>query len=180
MVTLRYLPEAIGQAKDGGHLVDLYTNTTWDGWAKTVAKGGTMTWEAWDADTAGESLSHPWGAIGLLAMQQYMLGVTVIKPQFEIVQVKPLDFKDRLKYAKGVFPGDRGNVSVEWKRDSQRYLLTLTTPDNVTARVYIPKCDVAGNKVVIDGKEGTGKEDGDYIYVGSIGSGVHTFVRKLK
>jgi alpha-L-rhamnosidase len=180
MVTLRYLPEAIGQAQDGQHLLDLYTNTTWDGWAKTVAKGGTMTWEAWDADTAGESLSHPWGAIGVLAMQQYMLGVTVIKPQFELIQVKPLDFKDRLKFAKGVFPGDRGNVSVDWKRDSQHYLLTLNTPDNVTAHMYIPKCGVAGSSITIDGKTVTGKEDGDYIDVGSIGSGVHTFERRLK
>jgi len=180
MVTLRYLPEAIGQAKDGGHLVDLYTNTSWDGWAKTVAKGGTMTWEAWDADTANESLSHPWGAIGVLAMQQYMLGVKVIKPQSELIEVKPLDFKDRLKFAKGVFPGDRGDVSVDWKRDNQHYLLTLKIPDNVTAQVFVPKCSVSGSQIIIDGKAVTGKEEGDYIFAGNTGSGVHTFERKLK
>ncbi|MFD1256863.1 family 78 glycoside hydrolase catalytic domain [Mucilaginibacter terrae] len=180
MVTLRYLPEAIGQAGDGEHLIDLYTNTTWDGWAKTVAKGGTMTWEAWDADVANESLSHPWGAIGLLAMQQYMLGVTVLKPQYELVQIKPLDFGDQLKFAKGVFPGDRGNLAVNWERNTQRYLMTVTIPANVTAKIYIPKCGKPGNSIWVDGKQITGIQEGEYILAGNIGSGVHRFERSVK
>jgi alpha-L-rhamnosidase len=179
MVTLRYLPEAIGVAADGLHMLDLYTNTTWDGWARTVAKGGTMTWEAWDADTADESLSHPWGAIGLLGMQQYMLGVKVLKPQHELIQVKPLEFRGKLKSVKGIFPGDRGDVAVNWERTSQRFLMTIKTPDNVTANVYVPKCGVAGTKLLVDGKLVTGKEEGDYLLAGTFGSGTHTFERKL-
>lgn len=180
MVTLRYLPEAIGVANDGEHMINLYTNKDWDGWAKTISKGGTMTWEAWDADEANESLSHPWGAIGLLAMQEYMLGIKVLKPQHELIQIKPLDFGNRLKFAQGVLPGDRGNTSVKWERNSTQYLLTLKIPVNVTAKVYVPKCGVANNKVVVDGKEVLGIPEGDYLLVGKLGSGIHTFERKLK
>jgi len=180
MVTLRYLPEAIGLANDGEHMIDLYTNKDWDGWAKTVSRGGTMTWEAWDADEANESLSHPWGAIGLLAMQEYMLGIKVLKPQHELIQIRPLDFGSRLKFAQGVLPGDRGTTSVKWERNSTHYLMTVKIPVNVTAKVYVPKCGVSGNKIKVDGKVISGTEDGDYILAGNIGSGAHTVKRMLK
>lgn len=180
MVTLRYLPEAIGQAGDGVHMFDLYTNKDWDGWAKTITKGGTMTWEGWDADEANESLSHPWGAIGLLGMQQYMLGVKALKPQHELLQIKPLDFGDRLKFVQGVLPGDRGNTSVKWERSAGAYKMTVKIPVNVTAKVYVPKCGVNSNKLKVDGKEISGTAEGDFILLGNMGSGLHTIERALK
>ena len=33
MICLRWLPEALGKGDQGAHMVDLYTNTSWDGWA---------------------------------------------------------------------------------------------------------------------------------------------------
>ncbi|WP_345955145.1 family 78 glycoside hydrolase catalytic domain [Mucilaginibacter sp. PAMB04168] len=179
MVTLRYLPEAIGQANDGQHMLDLYTNPTWDGWAKTITKGGTMTWEAWDADVANESLSHPWGAIGLLAMQEYMLGLKVLKPQHELVQVKPLDFHNRLKFIRGTFPTDKGNITLSWNRDNKQFSMTVKMPVNVFAKVYIPKCGATSNRLMIDGKAITGTNEGDYTLAGTYGSGIHTFSRAL-
>ncbi|MGY9106021.1 MAG: hypothetical protein ACKVG0_05735 [Alphaproteobacteria bacterium] len=38
MVCLRWLPEALGKANEGKHLIDLYTNTTWEVWQKTLHK----------------------------------------------------------------------------------------------------------------------------------------------
>jgi alpha-L-rhamnosidase len=67
-ISLRWLPEALGQADQGPHMIDLYTNTEWDGWAKNITQGATVTWEYWNAIEFNGSLSHPWGAVGLLAI----------------------------------------------------------------------------------------------------------------
>lgn len=180
MVTLRYLPEAIGEAGEAEHLLKLYTNTGWDGWAKTISLGGTVTWESWDAHTNNQSMSHPWGAIGLAGIQQYILGVKTLRPQHEVLQVKPLDFKGTLSRVSGSFPTDKGNIAVSWDRDDKRFLLTLSIPDNVEAKVYIPKSGASGSKLKVDGKEVSAKEEGDYLLIENTGSGKHTFERALK
>jgi alpha-L-rhamnosidase len=177
MVTVRWLPEAIGQADEGPHLIDLYTNTNWDGWAKTIVLGGTATWESWDALTSGQSLSHPWGTVGLLGIEEYILGIRPLKAQHEEIQVKPLDFHDRLSSAGGTLPTDRGDVTVDWHRDGSRFVMTLTTPDNMKARVYVPKCGIAGATIRVNGIAVTGTEEGNYLYLENIGSGVHVFER---
>jgi alpha-L-rhamnosidase len=177
MVTVRWLPESIGRADQGPHLIDLYTNTDWDGWAKTIALGGTATWESWDALTSGQSMSHPWGTAGLLGIQQYILGIKPLKPQHELIQIKPLDFHDSLSSARGTLPTDRGDITVEWDRNDSRFLMTITIPDNIKVKVYVPKCGTTGTAIKVDGIQTTGTEEGNYIFVENIGSGIHTFER---
>ena len=180
MVTVRWLPEALGQADQGSHLIDLYTNTEWDGWAKTIARGGTATWESWDADTSGQSMSHPWGTAGLLGIQEYILGIKPLKPQHEKIQVKPLDFAEKLTYAKGTLPTDRGDVSVSWERSSDRFSMTLTIPVNMRAKVYVPKGPTDGVMIKVDGKDTEGVEEGNYVFLDNIGSGTHAFERGIQ
>jgi alpha-L-rhamnosidase len=177
MVTVRWLPEALGQAGEGPHLLELYTNPQWDGWAQTLSKGGTLTWEAWDADETDESLSHPWGAVGLTGIQEYIVGLKSLKPQHELVQVKPLDFGVGLRHAAGSFPGDRGTIRVSWTSMPERYELKLVIPDNVTANVYIPKGPGNNSSITMNGKAVSGKIEGDYIFLGAVGSGNYTLTR---
>jgi alpha-L-rhamnosidase len=177
MVCLRWLPESLGQADEGEHLIDLYTNTAWDGWAKTVALGGTVTWESWDANVTNQSMSHPWGASGLLAMQNYILGIKPLSPQHEKIQIKPLWFGNKLSYAKGIYPTDKGDIIVNWNKSDKSYVLKITVPDNSTAKVYVPKCGKNGTAIKYDQKDTNGMEEGDYIYIDNIGSGEHIFER---
>jgi alpha-L-rhamnosidase len=179
MVTLRWLPEALGRADQGPHLIDLYTNENQDGWARTLALGGTATWESWDALTSGQSMSHPWGAVGLLGIQQYILGVEPIKPQHEEIRIKPLDFGDRLTFAEGVLPTDRGEIRIRWDRSARYYQLTFSVPDNMTAQVYLPQCGTAGALVEADHENVTGRIEDRYIKVENVGSGEHQFKRIL-
>lgn len=175
MVPLRWLPESLGLADEGEHLVDLYTNTEWDGWAKTIALGGTATWESWDADGTSQSLSHPWGSVGLLGIQNYVLGIKALAPQHEKIQIKPLWFGTKLTHAKGTYPTDKGDIKVDWNYSNNKYTLKISLPDNCTAKVYIPKCGKTGNTIKIDQKEVTAAEEGNYLYIDAIGSGEHHF-----
>ncbi len=177
MVTVRWLPEALGKAEEGKHLLELYTNPAWDGWAQTLSKGGTATWEAWDSDLRGESLSHPWGTAGLLGIQQYILGIETIKPQFELFQVKPLDFGTTLSHVKGRLPSDRGDISVEWTRKDNLFTMDVTIPDNTQANLWVPKGASADSDVLVDGKPVNGLVVGAFIKVGLFGSGSHHLER---
>ena len=177
MLCLRWLPEALGKADEGEHLINLYTNTHWDGWAKNITQGATVTWECWNAIELNQSLSHPWGAVGLLAIQNYILGVTSLSPQNDKVQIKPLDFGDKLSYARGSYKTDKGDIFVDWKRENNRYRLSVKIPDNIVAKVYIPKGGADSAKITLDQKEIEGKIEGDYITIDHIGSGEHIFER---
>jgi len=177
MVCLRWLPESLGLADEGQHLIDLYTNPEWEGWAKTIRLGGTATWESWDANTTGQSLSHPWGAVGILALQNYILGIKAVTPQHEKIQIKPLWFGDKLTYAKGTYPTDKGDIKVDWNYSNNNYSLKISVPNNATAKVYIPKCGKTGNKIKLNNKEIIATEEGNYLYLDNIGSGEHYFER---
>ncbi len=177
MVTLRWLPESIGKAGQGNHLLKLYTNPEWDGWAQTIQQGGTVTWESWDAIDHNQSLSHPWGAVGLLGIQQYILGVEPLSPQYEHIQIKPLDFNGKLKQASGKIPTDRGDIYISWKRSDTSYALKVTLPDNCSARVYIPKSGTNDLNVLVNGNLISGQNSKDFILLNEIGSGANTFRR---
>ncbi len=178
MICLRWLPEALGKAGEGEHLIDLYTNTQWDGWAKNLTQGATVTWESWNAIEKNESTSHPWGAVGLLAIQNYILGVKSLSPQNDKVQIKPLDFGDKLSYAQGSYKTDMGDIFVDWKKENNNYRLSVKIPDNVTAKVYVPKCNNSTSTIIFDQKEIKGIHEGDYIYLDNIGSGEHILKNK--
>ena len=179
MVTVYWLIRALGEMDAGEHLIDLYTQATWDGWAKNVAYGATSTWESWDADSGGGlSLSHPWGAVGLVGMQQYILGVKPLAPQYERVQIKPLSFGARLASASGQAPTDRGDILVSWERQDGRFSMRVTLPANVQARVCVPRGNGPGTAVLVDGIATRGRADGRYLVIEDVGSGTYTFERQ--
>ena len=179
MVTVRFLTEALGESGEAAHLLELYTNPEWDGWAQTIAKGGTATWEAWDALETNQSMCHPWGTAGLSGIQRYVLGVKAVKPQYELIEVKPLDFEGKLTHASGTVTTDKGLIELAWKRDAKKYELILTTPVNVGAAVYIPKGNSVSAIVKVDGKEVTATVKGNYLVIENVGSGKHIFTREF-
>ena len=165
MVTVMFLVRGLGEAGEGEHLVELFTNPEWPGWARTIALGGTATWESWIANTDGNSQSHAWGAAGLDGYLRYILGVKPTKPGYEEVQIKPLGFGAKLPSARGTIPTDRGDISVSWTRSAERYAMTVSLPANVTSFVHVPKGTAANSTVRVDGANITAVEDAGYLRV---------------
>jgi alpha-L-rhamnosidase len=179
MVTVMWLVRALGEADEGEPLIDLYTNAGQPGWARCLSRGATATWESWDADEDGQSESHAWGAAGLDGYVRYILGVKPLRPQYEVVQIKPLSFGAKLASAKGTLPTDRGDISVEWQRTGDRFVLKVILPANVTATVCVPKGAAADSLVQVDGAPLTATAAGNYLSLAGVGSGAHTFVRRF-
>lgn len=179
MVTVLFLIRGLGEAGEGEHLIELLTNAEWPGWARTLAKGGTATWESWTSDTDGNSQSHAWGAAGLEAHVRYILGIKPSRPGYEEVRIQPLDFGTRLTSARGTIATDRGEISVAWNRTADRYSLTAGLPANVSSFVYLPKGTGQSLTVRVDGKDVAATAEGDRLRV-PVGSGTHTIERSLK
>ncbi|WP_442482132.1 alpha-L-rhamnosidase-related protein [Aeoliella sp. SH292] len=178
MVTVSWLVKALGETKQGPALVDLYTNPNQPGWARCLDRGATATWEAWNADETGNSLSHAWGAAGLEGYVRYILGIRPVKAQYELVRIEPLDFGTRLPWAKGTIATDRGPIAVHWQRSPSEYSLEVTLPVNVTADLVLPRGNGDKPVVELDGKEIAAEFEGDSIVVRGVGSGQHTAIRR--
>lgn len=178
MVTVNWLVRALGEMDEGEHLLNLYTNAEWDGWAKSLAQGATCTWESWDSHLGGNlSQSHPWGAIGLCGIQQYILGVKPLAPQYARAQIKPLDFGDVLKFVEGRVPTERGEIYVRWERNENSFVMTIELPVNVQARVCVPRGNFSDTRIFVDGARADFVQDGNYFVMDGIGSGKHELVR---
>jgi alpha-L-rhamnosidase len=100
------------------------------GWANVLARGGTFTWESWEAADTGESMSHGWAAAALVPLQQALLGVTVTAPAARTLRIAP-PVGTGLGSAAGTMWTQAGPVHIAWTGTG----LTVDLPANVTAEV---------------------------------------------
>jgi alpha-L-rhamnosidase len=177
MVTVLWLVRALGEAGEGPALLDLFTNKKQAGWARCLELGATATWESWDADTTGQSMSHAWGAAGLDGYVRYILGIRPLEPQYSDVLIQPLDFGDKLDSAEGKITTDRGEIAVQWKRAEKSHRIRVSLPANVTARVALPRGTAAQPVVRLNGKPVASTLLDGFLVVSGVGSGQHTLVR---
>lgn len=155
-------------------VVERLTDTEGPGWGNILARGGTFTWESWDAPETGQSHSHPWGSVALVDVQESLLGVSVTAPGSARVRVRPP--RSGLDRASGTVPVQRGDVSVDWVRDGAGFRMTVDVPVNVTAEVHVPARAAAGVRVTgpaASTARFTGMRDGYAVY--QVGSGRLTF-----
>jgi hypothetical protein len=154
-MTLRQLLAALRITGRPDAIVRLLTDSSSDGPAKTLAEGGTFMWEQWTPgcpvpscrraqvnQSSNESLSHGWGAAGIVEILQALLGITVTSPGAATIQIAPPD--SGLSSARGTEWTERGPVTVAWTHTARGHSLDVTIPVNVTATVVLPT--VPGNR----------------------------------
>lgn len=122
------------------HLVHVLTDPDGPGWAHILAAGGTFTWEDWEpSDLDGDSMSHGWGSGALVAIQEALLGVTLVEPgddgQAAVAVRLPAG---GLVRAAGTVPTVAGPVQLSWRRSAAGASLSLAVPPNASATVAVP------------------------------------------
>jgi hypothetical protein len=144
-MTLRQLLAAVPPPT----VLRLLTDATGEGPAQVLAEGGTFLWEQWRPgcpvapcrgtqvdQSSSESFSHGWGAAGISAILQSLLGLRVTGPGAETLTIAPP--ATGLSHARGTAWTERGPVTVAWRRTGERFSLDVTLPVNVTATVVLP------------------------------------------
>jgi len=179
---IRFLIQAYGNHDEDDALMEYLCNPEGRNWAYILADGGSFTYENWRGrkeNTIGEvSESHPAGAYGaIIALQEYILGVKALLPQYAHVQIRP--HTGSLRFANGKIPTQRGPIFVDWQTDTKNdaFSMKIKLPTNVRTDVYIPKGNSANTNVSINGILETGELTGKYILFRDLGSGELKFVR---
>jgi len=126
-------------------MVHMLTNTKIPGWAHIVAAGGTFTWEVWQpSDLIGDSMSHGWGSSALVAMQETLLGVTLMPPGRDgAVTASIAPPTQGLTGARGTVPTTAGPIAVSWSKRGTKISLAAVIPPNASARVMLPASSAA-------------------------------------
>ncbi len=129
-----------GRAAD---MVRILTDPSVPGWAQILARGGTFTWETWTpSDLIGDSMSHGWGSSALVAMQETLLGLSLMEPNPDgTVRVVVAPPSAGLARAKGSMPTIAGPVTVSWQRRGAGVALGVVVPANASAFVHLPASD---------------------------------------
>jgi hypothetical protein len=148
-MTLRQLLDALKRTGHPETILRLLTDPGSDGPAQVLAEGGTFLWEQWTPGCAtpgcvgaqvnqssSESMSHGWGAAGISAILQALLGIEVTSPGAATVRIAPP--ATGLRDARGSEWTERGQVGVAWYRTGGGITLDATVPVNVTATVVLP------------------------------------------
>jgi alpha-L-rhamnosidase len=142
------LLRALAQAGLWSDMVHTLTDATTPGWAHIVAVGGTFTWETWvPSDLIGDSMSHGWGSSALVAMQESLLGVTLMAPdESGTVHASINPPTSGLDGARGSVPSIAGPIAVTWRNGKSALSLDAVIPANARATILFPTTDFAAVK----------------------------------
>lgn len=113
-----------------GHADRAFELMTADGersWLRMLANGATITTELWDLTDPkfGIDMNHAWSTAPLNMINRYVLGVKVLKPGYEAVEVKP-NFGP-LKKVSAVVPTPKGPIAIDYADGK----LTVKKPDGM-------------------------------------------------
>jgi hypothetical protein len=101
-------------------------------------------WELWEPEK-GHSYNHAWSGGPLVLLSQYVAGVAPDSPGYNEYHVLPqLGTLDSVDV---VVPSVKGNITVSIRkqaREHERFSLSLSSPDNTSATVGIPKYAFVG------------------------------------
>lgn len=136
-MTAHLLLEALDRLDRPDLVLERLTARTGRGWANILARGGTFTWESWEAPEFGESLSHGWGSTAVTAIQRSLLGVRATSPAARTLRIAP-PRGTTLTWASGTLWTQAGPVTVQWRTVPEGTELTVELPANVTAEIHLP------------------------------------------
>jgi hypothetical protein len=99
-------------------------------------------------------LSHGWCSTPLVQMSEHILGVRPVAAGFKTMEIRP-ELCD-LNWARGKVPTPKGDVSVSWKLDQQRFTLDVTVPPETMADVILPTARFDQPVITRNGRAVTG------------------------
>jgi hypothetical protein len=134
----QYLLEGLFKAGEGTYAMELMVSSGLRSWHNMLAKGATITWEAWDQDfKPNQDWNHAWGAAPANIVARFVLGVRPVEAGYGAVSIEPC--LGGLDWAEGTVPTIRGPIQVRaWKGSNGEVLSQIRLPGNVR-RV----CDLA-------------------------------------
>jgi alpha-L-rhamnosidase len=103
--------------------------------------GATSCWECWGLFLNNSkppiilSASHGWGSGFLSFLVEYVLGITITRPGFKSVDIKPsLIVKDMSAH---IFT-PAGKLKIQWHKTQEKYQFSIEKPPHLKGRLLLP------------------------------------------
>lgn len=126
----QFLLDGLFQAGEAEYAIGLMVSDGLRSWRNMLAKGATVTWEAWDQTLKpNQDWNHAWGAAPGNIIARHVLGVRPLEPGYGRVWVNPQ--LGGLSEASGVVPTIRGPIHVRAWREEGRVRCEVQVPPNV-------------------------------------------------
>lgn len=133
----QFLLDGLFEAGEADYALSLILSDGVRSWNNMLAKGATITWEAWDQSfKPNQDWNHAWGAAPGNVIARYVLGVRPLKAGYAKVRIAPQ--LGTLTEAEGVVPTIRGSIRVRaWKdaADASRTHVQVLAPANIEVQI---------------------------------------------
>jgi hypothetical protein len=169
----QYLLEALYLSGEDQYALDLMTARHDRSWWNMIQLGSTITLEAWDLKYKNNlDWNHAWGAAPANIIPRFLLGVRPMEPGFAKVLIRPQP--GSLRQVSGTIPTIRGPIDISIENNPKHpYVLKVSIPADMEARVGLPRCDKQSTTLAVDGRPVEADVDGEYLFCDNIRSGTH-------
>lgn len=122
-------------------------------WKPLVNAGHGTFWEQWydpreDVEKGTQtSMCHAWSGTPTFHLSSEVLGVRPTSAGFRTFDICPHTLG--MKFARGIFPSVKGDISIAWENTDDRFSMEFTVPEDTIARVVLPVCNP--KEVIYDG-----------------------------
>jgi alpha-L-rhamnosidase len=183
-----YLCEVLTRFGYDSTAYQLLLRKNYPSWLYPVTMGATTIWERWDGIKPDSTFEVPsmnsfnhyaYGAIGDW-MYKNIAGINYVEeaPGYKKIIIRP-HLTDSLTFASSSIKTYYGNVSSEWRKESEYLLFNVDVPANSTAVIFIPASDIEqvteGGKNIGTTAEFKVAKTGDGYVSLSTGSGKYSF-----
>src|SRR5690606_37803094 len=100
-----------------------------------VFSNSSTLWETWNPGFH-ESMNHGWSGGPLSLLMQYVVGVSIIEPEFKTFSVRPR--LGIIKNIAAVVPTKFGLIDVKINQDTSFFRMSLNNPIGTHAEIRLP------------------------------------------
>jgi alpha-L-rhamnosidase len=170
----QFLLDAVYDSNNPEYGLDLLTSTSERTWYNMIRVGSTISLEAWDNKyKPNQDWNHAWGAAPANIIPRKLMGIEPVEAGFRKIRIKPQPAT--LGNAEIKCPTIRGDVWVSFQNNPKKsFTLKVSIPANTTANIYLPFWSKS-QKVTMNGKPVSYRQDGDFAVIEGLGSGNSTF-----
>ncbi|MBE2221500.1 MAG: hypothetical protein IAF02_08170 [Anaerolineae bacterium] len=174
----QFLLEALYLSDEDQAALELMTAQHDRSWWHMIQAGSTMTLEAWDWKYKNNlDWNHAWGAAPANIIPRFLMGIRPLEPGFSKVLIQPRP--GTLAWAEMKCPTILGSVVVRFEnKPMESFILEVDIPNNMEARIDLPRLNLDHTQVFMDGKPVNGVVSGQFVTIDHVGSGHHTFLIK--
>lgn len=118
-------------------------------WKSLLDENSTSLKEVWSGFDC--DYSHAWSATPTYQLPSKILGVSPLKPGFEVIAIKPIF--TNLKWAIGKIPTPKGLIDIGWSYNASSLEMRISIPHSCRAIISIPVSKIKNDYLEINNKK---------------------------